>query len=140
MVDTSQAEHMQYWKDNTPSPTEMIPTQHCADTQHWRKKLIESAEHNIVISGNYCGGEAFDEILDLLERRMAQKPDLKVIIIASPNFIKDETITKKDVHGESIQVEVQTKTKIAALYEQYPERFHLLRAQMFGWLERLQKK
>lgn len=126
MVDTSQAEHMQYWKDNTPSPTEMIPTQHCADTFKWREELIKTAQHNIVISGNYCGGEAFDRTLDLIEARMDEKPDLKVVLISSPKFIKNKTVKQVDVDGNEVRIPVENKTKLAALQEKFPDRFSLV--------------
>jgi phosphatidylserine/phosphatidylglycerophosphate/cardiolipin synthase-like enzyme len=66
---------------------EAIPTEHSADTELWRKKLIKSAEENIVISGNYCGGNAFVDFLDLIEKRIEARPNLKVVIISSPHFI-----------------------------------------------------
>lgn len=34
---------------------DMLPTEHSADTNLWRNELIKKAQHNIVISGNYCG-------------------------------------------------------------------------------------
>jgi len=69
------------------APCDAIPTEHCADTVEWRKQLIAAAEHNIVISGNYCGGDSFVELLQLIRERIAVKPDLQVVIISSPNFL-----------------------------------------------------
>ena len=65
-----------------------LPTEHSADTELWRKRLIEAAEENIVISGNYCGGEAFIDLLKLIEKRMLEKPELKVVILSAPVFLK----------------------------------------------------
>ncbi|MBI3236935.1 MAG: phospholipase D family protein, partial [Chlamydiales bacterium] len=67
-----------------------IALEDCRDTQKWRKKLISIAEHNIVISGNYCGGKAFDEILQAIDLRMSQVSTLKVVLIAHPKFVKDD--------------------------------------------------
>lgn len=66
---------------------EALTTQHSADTELWRKRLIASAEHNIVISGNYCGGEAFIDFLKLIEKRIGERPQLKVVILSSPQFL-----------------------------------------------------
>lgn len=67
---------------------QVIPTEHSADTELWRKRLIEAAEENIVISGNYCGGNAFIDFLDLIEKRIGERPLLKVVILSSPMFLK----------------------------------------------------
>ncbi|MCB1116855.1 MAG: hypothetical protein KDK71_10345, partial [Chlamydiia bacterium] len=125
-VDATNAPHMNYWKQESSDKTAMIPTQHCADTHEWRKSLIASAEHNIVISGNYCGGLAFDEILDLIEKRMKEKPDLKVIIIGFPGFIKDEMVKEPQANGTSTKKQVQNKTKLEALKKAFPDRFSLV--------------
>lgn len=63
----------------------------CLDTKdsfEWRKRLIRNAEHNILLSGNYCGGTSFIEILNLIDAQMALKPNLKVIILSSDHFLK----------------------------------------------------
>lgn len=84
----------------------------CADTIEsfgWKKRLIEAAEHNIVLSGNYCGGESFDQILELIEKRLGEVPALKVVIICSPLFITNEN-----------------QAKINALAEAFPQNFQLV--------------
>ncbi|MBP9842055.1 MAG: hypothetical protein KBC64_06490 [Simkaniaceae bacterium] len=68
-----------------------LPTQHSADTELWRKRLIEAAEENIVISGNYCGGEAFIDFLKLIKKRLQERPHLKVVILSSPTLLKGES-------------------------------------------------
>ena len=55
---------------NQTFSTEAFPTQHSAETEVWRMKMIESAQHNIVISGNYCGGKAMMATLDKIEERL----------------------------------------------------------------------
>lgn len=76
---------------------EALPTEHSADTEIWRKDLIEAAEHNIVVSGNYCGGKSFTDFLSLIEKRIVEKPNLKVVILSSPNFIKNGNLKKIQV-------------------------------------------
>jgi hypothetical protein len=70
---------------------EAIATEDCYDTHEWRKKLIQSAQHNIVISGNYCGGESFDELLDCIKLRLVEVPQLKVVVISHPKFLTEKT-------------------------------------------------
>lgn len=69
---------------------EVIATEHSSETEVWRERMIASAEHNIVISGNYCGGAALKRMMDAIERRMDEKSELKAIIISSPDFLKKE--------------------------------------------------
>ncbi len=69
---------------------EVIPTEHPADTELWRKRLINAAKDNIVLSGNYCGGKAFISFLNLVKKRIEQRPKLKVVILSSPVLLKGE--------------------------------------------------
>lgn len=92
----------------------VIPTLHGKDTQEWRKRLIQVAEHNIVISGNYCGGHAFDELLLLIDQRMREVPGLQVVIIGHPKSIRDQG------SGENI---IQNKALLLRLKMLYPTRF-----------------
>lgn len=93
----------------------VIPTLHCADTQEWRKRLILSAQHNIVISGNYCGGKALDDLLKLIEKQMEKIPNLQVLIIGHPDFLTDKPKAKVNPH--------MNKKRLANLRKKYPERF-----------------
>ncbi len=86
-----------------------LPTEHGADTELWREKLIAAAQENIVISGNYCGGTSFNRFLNLIAKRMQEKEALKVVVISSPKFLKENNLRK-----------------IAALKEAYPDRFSLV--------------
>lgn len=52
-------------KPNKRSLCSVVPTLHGADTQDWRKRLIQAAKHNIVISGNYCGEKLLMRFLNL---------------------------------------------------------------------------
>jgi phosphatidylserine/phosphatidylglycerophosphate/cardiolipin synthase-like enzyme len=88
---------------------EAIPTEHSADTELWRKKLIASAKKNILISGNYCGGKAFDNLLDDIAKRFEEAPNLKVVIIASPHFITKDN-----------------KARIQALKIKHPQNFSFI--------------
>lgn len=90
---------------------EALPTEHCADTEQWRKKLLEAAQENIVISGNYCGGNSFVEFLNDIEAQLVKKKALKVVIISSPKFLKGPC-----------------KQRVKDLLEKYPERFSLVKS------------
>jgi phosphatidylserine/phosphatidylglycerophosphate/cardiolipin synthase-like enzyme len=89
--------------------TQAFATEHSADTEYWRKKMLASAEHNIILSGNYCGGKSFDEHLDIIIKRLTEKPQLKVVIISSPVFLSDKQ-----------------KSKIGSLQRAYPHNFSLV--------------
>lgn len=102
----------------------VLPTLHCADTNEMRNELVRKAEHNIVISGNYCGGKPFDELLEIIERRMEEVPSLDVVIIAHPKFIKDH----EDAKGNSYR----NKTLIDKLRRKFPDRFSLVESPD-GW-------
>lgn len=87
----------------------------CSDTvesYEWKKRLIKSAEHNIVLSGNYCGGETFIEILDLVEEQLSKKPNLKAVFISSDRFIEKK-------HHQ----------KILELSQKFKDRFQLVETQ-----------
>jgi phosphatidylserine/phosphatidylglycerophosphate/cardiolipin synthase-like enzyme len=60
-------------------------------TAQHRKILIENAQRNIVISGNYCGGSVFRELLDQISLKLNNIPSLKVVILGSPTFISKQT-------------------------------------------------
>ena len=84
----------------------------CQDTKEsfqWKKQLIEAAEHNIVLSGNYCGGLAFDEILSIMTTQLAKKPQLKIVVLSSDKFI-----------------DASNREKIDNLTAVYPSRFQLV--------------
>ncbi len=74
-----------------------------------KKDLIASANESIVLSGNYCGGEAFDEVLDLLAARMSEKEGLKVLVISSSKFVTNNN-----------------KNRLNELKNNYPDRFELV--------------
>ncbi len=78
-------------KLNSFSKTSVISCEDSVESFEWKKKLIQAAQKNIVLSGNYCGGPAFDEVLDLLEVQMREKPDLKVVLLSAK-----KTINKKN--------------------------------------------
>ncbi len=126
MFDTSVSDHMNNWKSTTPTKTAMLPTEHCSDTHYWRKRLLQAAKHNVVISGNYCGGQSFDEILSLIKRKMQKNPEFRVVILSSPNFLKNETIKIKGLNNSQVKVKVKNKKQIKELQKLYPTRFSLV--------------
>jgi len=88
---------------------EALPTENSADTELWRKKLIEAARTDITISGNFCGDDSFVQLLDDLEKQLIKKPVLKVVILSSPRFL-DEAC----------------REKLKSLDTRYSERFSLV--------------
>ena len=88
------------------------PFRDCMQSFEFKKKLIENAEQEILISGSYCGRRAFDEILDAMEKRMQEKPDLRVHILTATRFVTDQDKFKS-----------KNWKRIQELTEKYPNRF-----------------
>lgn len=81
--------------DNGPkldveSPVDLRLSTHVTEAFEWKKKLIETAEQSIEISPNYVGGAAFIEFLKIIERRMEERPNLKVHMIFSIEMLEKE--------------------------------------------------
>lgn len=113
----SKQEQIQQIANLQPGPCEALATEHSADTELWRNRLIEAAEENIVISGNYCGGQAFLKTLDLIEEQLSKKDRLKVVIISSPRFLSKELLEKID--------DLSTKFKGRFELIQSPDIWHI---------------
>ena len=47
-----------------------------------------------MLSGSYCGGASFDEVLDIILLRVQEKPKLRVVIMSSPKFLTDSNKKK----------------------------------------------
>lgn len=97
------------------SPVKGFPLVHSADTALWRKRLIQAAEHNVILSGNYCGEKAFDEILDIFLEKLEMNPEFKIVILSSPIFVRD-----------SKKLNYSNKSKIYALKKRFPDRFQIV--------------
>ncbi len=57
----------------------------------WKKELIHKAKQSIEILGSYAGGVHFQEVLDIIEYKLRQEPQLRVHILFCPDMA-----TKKD--------------------------------------------
>ena len=60
----------------------------------WKKELIRNAESSIELSGNFAGGQPFQEVLALIETRMREKPNLRVHLILSRDLLENPDIEK----------------------------------------------
>lgn len=75
-------------------------TYHANESIEWKKKLVENAKYNVVLSGSYCGGKIFDEFLSIIERKLKNNPNFKTYLISSEiwftpsNFKKIKELTK----------------------------------------------
>ncbi|QZA58438.1 phospholipase D-like domain-containing protein [Candidatus Rhabdochlamydia porcellionis] len=72
---------------NQFSSCNAIACQNTIESFEWKKTLIQAADQNIVLSGNYCGGKAFDELLSMIKDQLEKKSQLKVVILSSDKFI-----------------------------------------------------
>lgn len=97
-------------KRDQAETVQAFPTHNGKESFEWKKKLIENAKSRIVLSGNYCGKESFDEILDIMDRCLREKPHLKIVILSSPNFFSKNN-----------------NKKLNALTQNYPDRFQLVK-------------
>ncbi len=79
---------------NKFSECEVFPCEDTIESFAWKKRLICEAKHNIIISGNYCGGDSFNEILNLIQERLKENKSLKVVIISSEKFINSSNWEK----------------------------------------------
>ena len=103
---------VQAGQDNSPKEflktAYAFPTKHSAETVKWRKRLVKAAKENIVISGNYCGGKTFDDLLDVIREQLEMKPQLKVVILSSSMYL-----------GERV--------KLDQILKEYPERVQMIK-------------
>lgn len=83
-----------------------LPFEDCQKAFECKKLMIENAEQEILISGSYCGGTSFDQILDAIKKRMEERKELRVHILSSTRFITKEN-----------------QDKISELSNRYPTRF-----------------
>jgi phosphatidylserine/phosphatidylglycerophosphate/cardiolipin synthase-like enzyme len=82
---------------------------HATESLEWKKAIISSAKQSIELSGNFVGGEAFRDVLDLMEDRMKLYPELQVHLLMSPDLLESEDLEKLN--------DLQTR---------YPNQFHFL--------------
>jgi phosphatidylserine/phosphatidylglycerophosphate/cardiolipin synthase-like enzyme len=94
------------------TPMRCLPFEDCKKTFQFKKRLIENAEQEILISGSYCGRKAFDEVLDAIDIRMQEKPELRVHILTATRLVTDQDKFKS-----------KNWQKIKELTKKYPDRF-----------------
>ncbi|WP_330926238.1 phosphatidylserine/phosphatidylglycerophosphate/cardiolipin synthase family protein [Candidatus Sororendozoicomonas aggregata] len=83
-------------KPLVPVPATGVPLPDGFDAFNKKLELIQNAQSSIVLSGNYCGGAPFDEVLDAMEERLTNKPELKIVVMSSPRFITKTNREKLD--------------------------------------------
>ncbi|NGX44964.1 MAG: Cardiolipin synthase [Chlamydiae bacterium] len=91
------------------SQNRVYMTENSADSVQMKLKLVEMAEHSIEISGSFCGGVIFDEMLTLIEKKLEANPKLTVKIIFC-----DDLVTSTN------------RKHIARLGKKYPNQFYTL--------------
>jgi hypothetical protein len=70
----------------SPKPIHGFATRNGVDSHAWKLQLIRSARHNLLISGCYCGGSVFDEVLQLIQTQMRAHPALTASISTAPFY------------------------------------------------------
>ncbi len=87
----------------------VIVTQDSLDSFKWKKELVKSAKHSIELSGSFCAGEAFQEILSMMEDKLKENPELQIRILCTPDLL-----------------EGKDKTRLKELESAFPFNFHVL--------------
>lgn len=87
----------------------VVVTEDSAESFEWKKELVKSAKHIIEISGSFCGGRAFREILTIMDEKLSINRELQIRIISSFSLLQTADLEK-----------------IKELREKYPKNFHVL--------------
>ncbi len=90
----------------------VLVTRDSQESVEWKTTLIRHAEQSIELSGNFCGGKVFRDLLDVIGQRLGEREPLKVHLLTN-----DDLLEKADL------------AKLAALKAQFPQRFHFLISQ-----------
>jgi phosphatidylserine/phosphatidylglycerophosphate/cardiolipin synthase-like enzyme len=80
----------------------------CEEMLNWDMEFIRHATQAIEISGSFCGGKILRQILELIDQRTQECPQLKTHILTSP-----------------ILLEEQDKQMIKMMRKKYPHNFHI---------------
>jgi hypothetical protein len=72
----------------------VIVTENPKETTEWKLALIKNANSSIEISGSYCGGEIFREALHAIDKRMEERPKLKVSLLSVTDLLEKEDIAR----------------------------------------------
>ena len=106
---------------HSPPPTHtasIFPTTDSEETHRKRMTIIENAQNSIVISGSLVGGHVGDELLYAIDKRLTERPGLKVVIITLPQFLANQ----------SHPFGFKNKELVASLARKFPDRFSLIKA------------
>lgn len=74
------------------SKFDLLPTQNSFESLNWKYQLLSVAKNSIEFSPNFCGDIEFQVCLLKIEKQMEKYPELKVHILASPDFLKTEDV------------------------------------------------
>jgi hypothetical protein len=74
--------------------TDVRVSNHATESLEWKKAIINSAKQSIELSGNFVGGQAFRDTLDVMEERMKHYPELQVHLLMSPDLLEADDLQK----------------------------------------------
>lgn len=69
------------------TPCSGFPALDGPDAHRWKLELVRAAQRSIVLSGCYCGGKPFQQLLDLVQERMGLLPDLTFTMTCSEIYM-----------------------------------------------------
>ncbi len=87
----------------------VILTENGKESFKWKKELVESAKHSIELSGSFCAGDAFQEILDIMERKLKTNSELQIHLMSTPDLLL-----------------TADKQRLKDLQARFPDNFHVL--------------
>ncbi|MCI5053167.1 MAG: phospholipase D-like domain-containing protein [Simkaniaceae bacterium] len=82
-------------------------TRDSIESNHLKFEMIRAAQKSIVLSGCYCGGQIFNDALDLIFQRLSHNPELDVQVLCS-----------------TIWLEPSNVKKMGSIAKHFPQRFH----------------
>lgn len=88
------------------TPLTGFPTLDGPDAHRWKLELVKAARRSIVLSGCYCGGKPFQELLDTIQERLRLLPALSFAMTCSEIYM-----TRQD------------KKRVAELTREFGSRF-----------------
>lgn len=86
-----------------------ILTKNAKESLEWKIDLIKNASQSIMLSGCYCGGKVFQDVLQILENKLETNANIQIHLLMNHDLLTKEN-----------------KKKMEELGKKYPHQFHHL--------------
>ena len=91
------------------SENDCFITKDGAESLNLKLQLIKAAQQSIEISGSYCGGKVFQDVLEEIDNKLSTNKEIKIRILSNNDFLTDKN-----------------KFLIKSISSKYPEQFFLI--------------